>query len=119
MHTAQSSLNVPQILSPDDLFVDHPDEVSVMTYLSYFCRVGSPGERALLVWVQQEIPGQNVTNLTTDWVSGINLGALVNKLSGGGFVEFGKFGSTTPLANTEESMKKGGRATQGTSQCVG
>ena len=106
MQTAQSSLNVPQILSPDDLFVDHPDEVSVMTYLSYFCRVGSPGERALLVWVQQEIPGQNVTNLTTDWVSGINLGALVNKLSGGGFVEFGKFGSTTPLANTEEGMKK-------------
>ena len=106
MQVAQKAFNVPPVLSPDDLFVDQPDEVSVMVYLSYFCRIGSPGERALLQWVQQVIPSQNITNLTTDWVSGVNLGALVHKLTHSGFPQFKKFTSTTPLANTQESMKK-------------
>ena len=106
MQVAQKALNVPLVLSPDDLFVNQPDEVSVMVYLSYFCRIGSPGERALLQWVQQVIPSQSITNLTTDWVSGLNLGALVNTLTHNGFPQFIKFSLTTPLANTQESMKK-------------
>ena len=106
MHAAQDTLNVPQILSPDDMFVDQPDEVSIMTYLSYFCRIGSPGERALLAWFQQQIPSQHVTNLTSDWVSGINLGALINKLTRGGFPQYKRFSSSTPFPNTEESMRK-------------
>ena len=106
MRVAQKALNVPLVLSPDDLFVNQPDEVSVMVYLSYFCRIGSPGERALLQWVQQVIPSQSITNLTTDWVSGFNLGALVNKLTHNDFPQFNKFSLTTPLANTQESMKR-------------
>ena len=106
MQVAQKALNVPPVLSPDDLFVDQPDEVSVMVYLSYFCRIGSPGERALLQWVQQVIPSQSITNLTTDWMSGLNLGALVNKLTHNGFPQFKRFRSNTPLANTQESMKR-------------
>ena len=106
IQVAQKAFNIPAVLSADDLFVDQPDEVSVMVYLSYFCRVGSPGERALLQWVQQVIPSQNISNLTTDWVSGVNLGALINKLTHNGFPEFKKFSSTSPLANTQQSMTK-------------
>ena len=106
MQVAQKAFNVPPVLSPDDLFVDQPDELSVMVYMSYFCRIGSPGEGALLQWVQQVIPSQNITNLTTDWVSGVNLGALVHKLTHNGFPQFKRFTSSTPLANTQESMNK-------------
>ena len=106
MQVAQKAFNIPPVLSADDLFVDQPDEVSVMVYLFYFCRVGSPGERALLQWVQQVIPSQNISNLTTDWVSGVNLGALVNKLTHNGFPQSRRFSLSTPLANTQQSMTK-------------
>ena len=106
MQVAQKVLGVPQVLSPDDLFVDQPDEVSVMTYLSFFCRINSPGERALLQWVQQVIPDEKITNFTSDWVSGVNLGALVNKLTRNGLPQFKNYNPNTPLTNCQESMKK-------------
>ena len=108
MQASEKVLSVPQVLSADDLFVDQPDEVSVMTYLSYFCRTNSPGEKVLLEWVQQEIPNEKITNLTSNWVSGVSLGALVNKLTHDGFPQYRKFSSTTPLANCQESMKEAG-----------
>ena len=106
MRLAQKELNIPQVLSPDDLFVDQPDEASVMTYLSYFCRINSPGERKILHWVQREIPDEKVTNLTNDWRSGVSLGALVNKLTHNGFPQFRKMSVTTSLTNCRESMKQ-------------
>ena len=103
---AQTELEVPQILSPGDLFVDRPDERLVMTYLSYFYRSNSPGEKALLHWVQQQIPNANITNLTTDLVNGVSLGALVNKLTQNGFPQYSKMDPTNQSANCQESMKQ-------------
>ena len=103
---AQTELEVPEVLSPGDLFVDQPDERSVMTYLSYFCRINSPGEKALLHWVHQQIPNAKITNLTTDWESGVSLGALVNKLTRNGFQQYNNMYPIAKSRNCQESMKQ-------------
>ena len=34
MTLAEQHLNIPQVMHPEDLAVDHPDKLSTMTYLS-------------------------------------------------------------------------------------
>ena len=77
MDLAEKHLQVPQLMHPDDLAVDKPDKLSTMTYLSQFCCPDSVGEKALLEFVRQKLPKQNITNFTTDWVDGHVLEALV------------------------------------------
>ena len=36
MTLAEQHLNIPQVMHPEDLAVDHPDKLSTMTYLSQF-----------------------------------------------------------------------------------
>ena len=36
MTLAKQHLNIPQVMHPEDLAVDHPDKLSTMTYLSQF-----------------------------------------------------------------------------------
>ena len=74
MDLAESLLEIPKILSPEDLNNPDVDDLSVMTYLSYFC---DPANQLLLQWIRKKIPDRNIKNLSTDWNSGINLGALV------------------------------------------
>jgi len=73
MDLADRLLNVPKVMDPADLNNPNIDELSVMTYLSYFC---SPSNDQLLDWIRKKIPENNVKNLSTDWNNGINLGAL-------------------------------------------
>jgi len=61
MSKAEEDLGVPKILNAEDIAVSNPSEKAVMTYLSYFFGHNSPGQRALLSWVQEEIPNENVT----------------------------------------------------------
>ena len=73
MDLAEQQLEIPKILSPADLNNRDVDDLSVMTYLSYFC---DPANVQLLQWIRKKIPQRNIKNLNTDWNDGTNLGAL-------------------------------------------
>jgi filamin len=71
---AQSYLKIPQIISPDDISSGDVDELSVMTYLSYFVE---PSRSKLLRSVQRQLPQSNISGLVDDWYNGKAFGALV------------------------------------------
>ena len=77
MDLAEMHFGVPQILAPEDLNNPAIDELSVMTYLSYFM---SGISSQTLQWVQQVLPERNITNLTSDWISGVTFGILLERL---------------------------------------
>ena len=79
MELAQKHFGIPVILKPEDLRNPDVDKLSVMTYLSYFFE---PALKQLLEWFQHKIPQQKITNLSTDWNSGINLAALMEACHG-------------------------------------
>ena len=104
MDLAEENFGIPQVMHPEDLAVEKPDELSVMTYLSYFCRPDSVGQNALLGWIQEKIPSHNVTNFTSDWVDGRALGALTDVVSGGAFPESEEMSPQQGLENCQHSM---------------
>lgn len=75
MKIAKNHLKIPQILAPEDICNLTIDEISMMTYLSYFC---DPAANKLIKWVQKMIPHLNIKNLSTDWNDGIALAALLD-----------------------------------------
>ncbi|XP_054721310.1 filamin-A-like [Uloborus diversus] len=77
MHLARDEFGIPMILTPEDLASHNLDELSGMTYLSYFMRDDSPGYKSTLSWVQKQLPMFNIQNFTTDWNDGLALCALV------------------------------------------
>ena len=64
MQTAKDNFDIPLILTPENLASPDLDELSGMTYLSYFMKVDSPGYFATLGWTQQMIPHKNVKKLS-------------------------------------------------------
>lgn len=62
MDLAKQQLSIPLVLQPENLSSPDLDEMSGMTYLSYFLKSDSPGYRATLRWVQQQIPHEKVRN---------------------------------------------------------
>lgn len=66
MKVAEEHLNVPQIIDPEDICKDKPDDQSVSTYLAFFNCPGSIGEKALLGWWNKTF-ARHLTNFTTDW----------------------------------------------------
>ena len=63
MELAQRHFNIPLVLEPDALASPHLDELSGMTYLSYFMKEeDSPGYYATLDWVKKQIPHQRINN---------------------------------------------------------
>jgi len=82
MKTAETHLEIPFLMDPEDLCHPNIDELSVMTYISYFTKLANA---YLLQYIQATIPDQNITNFTTDWNNGINLACLLNGLNPGGF----------------------------------
>lgn len=74
MKIAKNHLKIPQILAPEDICNLNVDEISMMTYLSYFC---DPAANKLLKWVQKMIPHMNIKNISTDWNDGLALAALL------------------------------------------
>ena len=77
MEVAYKKFGVPKLIEPEGL-CHMPEELSMMTYLSYFCGPDSIGYRSLLEWVRRQIPASNVTNFSSDWKDGSALCALVN-----------------------------------------
>ena len=54
-----SLLQVPQIVSPADLNNPMIDELSVMTYISYYF---GPANERLMKWLQEKLPEKKITN---------------------------------------------------------
>ena len=75
MTLAEKNFEIPMILEPEDLSNPDVDDLSVMTYISYFF---VPACETLLLWLQAKIPHCNISNLSTDWNNGINLAALMD-----------------------------------------
>ena len=73
MDLSEQHLDIPKVLTPEDLNNPEVDDLSIMTYLSYFCQ---PYNAVLLQWIRQKIPHRGIKNLSSDWNNGINLGAL-------------------------------------------
>ncbi|XP_076454287.1 filamin-A-like [Babylonia areolata] len=82
MQLAKTHLNVPKVISAEDFASRELDELSAMTYLSYFIRKDSPGYYATLNWVCRQLRTTNISNLTTDWNDGYYLCAVVHSLGG-------------------------------------
>ena len=104
MDLAEEHLAIPQVMQPENLAVAKPDELSVITYLSYYCNKESPGKNALLEWINGKIPDQDVTNFTSDWKDGVALGCLTDVVSGGNFPDSDEMDPSTPLENAEKAM---------------
>ena len=77
MNLAETHLSVPSLIEPHDFIDPNIDELSMMTYLSYFV---SPAKEHLLKWVKQIIPEFDIQNFSTDWSDGIALATLMHRL---------------------------------------
>ena len=105
MQLAEEKLGIPLVILPEDLTGERPDERSVMVYLTYFVREGSPGQNRLLEWIKEKIPDQRLANLSDDWVDGKALGALTHALSGGEFQAHEEFESGNAVENCKQAMQ--------------
>ncbi|CAG0878889.1 unnamed protein product [Darwinula stevensoni] len=82
MELAKREFKIPMVLEPEYLASPYLDELSGMTYISYFLKENSPGYYATLNWAQKQIPNVLLRNFTTDWNDGLGLCSLVRSLGG-------------------------------------
>ena len=104
MELAESKLGIPKVIEPEDLSHPEIDDLSVMTYISYFCR---PANEHLLHWVQRQLPDRDITNFQKDWNNGINLACLVEALCPGTFPNCRQLDPHDSLQNLVKAMKLG------------
>ncbi|KRT80951.1 Actin binding protein, partial [Oryctes borbonicus] len=81
MSIAQKDLGIPAVLEPEYLASPWLDELSGMTYLSYFMKPGSPGFYATLRWVNSRLE-KPIKNFTSDWNDGKVICEVVRSLGG-------------------------------------
>ena len=62
MDIAKQQFDIPQVLSADNLSSRNLDELSCMTYLSYFMKIDSPGYNETLRWVRHQLPAFSIRN---------------------------------------------------------
>ena len=102
MDLAEQHLDIPKVLSPEDLHDPNVDDLSVMTYCSYFC---DPFNQLVLQWIRKKIPNRNIKNLSTDWNNGINLGALAEACFPGICPNWDKMKPENAIENLERMIK--------------
>ena len=106
MDIAESEFHIPQVIKPEHMCMDKPDELSVMTYLSYFCcGSASPGYTNLLEWVCRLIPECNIQNFTESWRNGLALSALVNAIAEGSIPNYASLDPNNEVDNVRTAMK--------------
>lgn len=59
MQGAEELLGVPPVVSPENFSSPDLDELSGMTYLSYFTAEGAPGYNTTLQWVNSHVQVSN------------------------------------------------------------
>ncbi len=106
MDIAEKELGVPQVMHPEDMAVEKPDELSVMTYVSGYSHQDSAAQKSLLIWINCQMPHHQVTNLSSDWTDGKALGALTDVLSGGQLPEYEEMRAETALENCKIVMHR-------------
>ena len=63
MEIAEKEFKIPLVLEPEHFASPHLDELSGMTYLSYFMKEeDSPGYYSSLNWVKNQIPNFRINN---------------------------------------------------------
>ena len=98
---AEEHFAIPRILEAAALSNPDVDELSVMTYISYFCK---PANENLMRWLADTLPDRNITNLTTDWNSGINLACLVDTISPGCFPNWSQLKASDAVQNLSKAI---------------
>ncbi len=104
MEIAEKELGVPQVMHPEDMAVEKPDELSVMTYVSAYCKKDSPGRNSLLDWINSKIPNQPVSNFSSDWTSGQAVASLTDALTAGQYPNAEQMDTVDSFKNCEEAM---------------
>ncbi len=104
MTLAEDKLGIPRILDASILSNPDVDDISVMTYLSYFCK---PANERLMRWIQSKVPDRKVANFTTDWNTGVNLACLVDSISPGVFPSARDLDPHDALENLVRAMRVG------------
>lgn len=99
---ADIHLKIPKIVSADDLSSGNVDELSMMTYISYFVE---PARMKLLKWVRKALPRMGITNFTSDWFDGKAFSALVNSSFPGMLSQWMKITSENSLESITEFYK--------------
>ena len=99
LRVASNYLRVPQIISPDTLCSRAIDDISMMTYLSYFAR---PASLALLKWVKSKIPHVRVTNFSSDWSTGVAIAALMEACFPGTIPHWRDLSKDESISNLKE-----------------
>lgn len=66
MEISKREFDIPMVLEPEYLASPYLDELSGMTYLSYFMKEGSPGFHATLRWVNSQLSHHPVQNFTVN-----------------------------------------------------
>ena len=102
MDLAERLIDIPKVLSPEDLNSPDVDDLSVMTYVSYFC---DPANQQLLQWIRKKIPQRNIKNLSSDWNNGINLGALAEACFPGLCPDWESMEPTDAIDNLKKMIK--------------
>ena len=102
IRTAKMYLKVPPIITPDAIVHEEIDEMSMMTYLSYFLK---PASRSLLKWAKEKLPHRKINNLSSDWADGISFAALTNAVHPSIFSEWRTLSSDTPTQNISQVIE--------------
>uniref|UniRef100_A0A7E4VHL6 Calponin-homology (CH) domain-containing protein n=1 Tax=Panagrellus redivivus TaxID=6233 RepID=A0A7E4VHL6_PANRE len=79
---AERELRIPAIVSPEDLSSNELDELSAITYLSYFVKRGGPGYIATMRNVQQLLPDVQISDFERSWNDGYLIARLVEAVGG-------------------------------------
>ena len=77
---AWEHLGIPAIISADDMADPEVDELSMMTYLSYFIKLCI---KKICEWAQSLVPHRTIRNMSSDWCSGVHLTAVINVIRPG------------------------------------
>jgi hypothetical protein len=64
MNASLIQFEIPLIVSPANMSSPELDELSSITYLSYFVKEGSPGYKATLKWIQTLLPDDSIKNFS-------------------------------------------------------
>ena len=67
MVTAFEHLRIPLVVTPENMSSYELDELSAITYLSYFVREGSPGYKTTLTWIQKQLPDEQIDNFSVNY----------------------------------------------------
>lgn len=69
MNTALEELspNIPLVVTPANMSSPELDELSSITYLSYFIKVGGPGYLATLNWTQAQMLDEAIENFSVSY----------------------------------------------------